>query len=128
MEEYPYIYSDKGAILCAAFGNDENKIIVGPVRIIKNLDAVINEIDGTRYFTRKMARPIAFCDIKVFGAGISIMFQSFSGMTITPEEIWKKNGVEGIANDEIKDHIQKVFFRRQETELPHNPYDQEKES
>ena len=54
------------------------------------------------------------------------LYHCISGKELTIDELWQKNGLTGIRIGEARESVQKVIFHRQEAELPHNPYDQEK--
>lgn len=70
--------------------------------------------------------PAAFCEQNVFCAGLLALCHSITGQEWTAEEIWRKSGLAKKEIREARVSVQQVIFQRQETELPHNPYDQEK--
>ena len=72
------------------------------------------------------AGPAAPGEKNEFAAGVLALWHSMTGQELMVEELWQQNGAAGAEIREARANVQEVIFQRQETELPHNPYEQER--
>lgn len=126
VKEYPDIYCEYNSVLYASMLFESKKLVIGPVSIIKPTRELEKFMTDTHLVSNRVHHQTAFCDMKVFGAGVLALYHCISGKELTIDELWQKNGLTGIRIGEARESVQKVIFHRQEAELPHNPYDQEK--
>lgn len=61
-----------------------------------------------------------------FAAGVLALWHSMTGQELMTEELWQQKEPAGAESREARANVQEVIFQRQETELPHNPYEQER--
>ena len=124
--EYPDIYCEYNSVLYATMILKAKKLVIGPVSIVKPTRELEKFMADTHFVSEQVHHQIAFCEMKVFGAGLLALYHCISGKELTFDQLWRKNGLNGIEVREARGSVQKVIFQRQETYLPHNPYDQEK--
>lgn len=138
IKEYPEVLSENDTILYAVISlkndvknKDENKekyirkIVIGPVCTEKHVR------DFELYLVRKhhikdaAGFRLSFCELKVFGSGILMLYHLVTGKELALNDLWQKNGIQETDIIEVKEQVSSTIFERQEQELPHNPYDQE---
>ena len=138
IKEYPEVLSENDTILYAVISlkndvknKDENKekyirkIVIGPVCTEKHVR------DSELYLVRKhhikdaAGFRLSFCELKVFGSGILMLYHLITGKELALNDLWQKNGIQETDIIEVKEQVSSTIFERQEQELPHNPYDQE---
>ena len=138
IKEYPEVLSENDTILYAvislkndAKNKDEDKvqhirkIVIGPVCTEKHVR------DSELYLVRKhhikdaAGFRLSFCELKVFGSGILMLYHLVTGKELALNDLWQKNGIQETDIIEVKEQVSSTIFERQEQELPHNPYDQE---
>lgn len=138
IKEYPEILSENDTILYAVISLKNNaknkdgakeqhirKIVIGPVCTEKHVR------DSELYLVRKhhikdaAGFRLSFCELKVFGSGILMLYHLTIGKELALNDLWQKNGIQETDIIEVKEQVSSTIFERQEQELPHNPYDQE---
>lgn len=124
-KEYPVIYCEFDSVVYAVMDMENLKLIIGPVSILKparELDAFMVKAHSV---SSKAGHQTAYCEIKVFSAGILAIYHYLTGRELSFDELWEKNNLHGPKIGEARESVQKVIFSHQEREMPHNPYDQE---
>lgn len=126
MKDCPAVYCEYHSVLYAAMPLNDRKLVLGPVSIIKTAKGLEKFMADTHGTDETVFNQIAFCEMEVFGAGVLTLFHCITGKERTLEELWNMNGLSGLDIREARSHIQEVIFGRQETGMPHNPYDRER--
>lgn len=137
IKEYPELWSENDTILYAVISletTDKNgdedkkhtrKIVIGPVCTEKHVR------DSELYLVRQhhikdaTGFCLSFCELKVFGTGVLMLYHMMTGKELSLNDLWQKNGIQETDLREVKERVSSTIFERQEQELPHNPYDQE---
>ena len=130
---YPDLFYEKNSILYAILSlnrgtfssSQTGKLILGPVSTEKNtipLDHYLIKEHGVR---GDVGFRLPFCELKVFGSGILMLYHWLSGCEISLNELWQKNEIEASDILQTQETVSQIIFQRQEREVPHNPYDQE---
>ena len=78
------------------------------------------------YEKRLVMGPAALGEKNEFAAGVLALWHSMIGQELMTEELWQQKEPAGAEIREARANVQEVIFQRQETELPHNPYEQER--
>ena len=121
-KDYPDLFYEKDTILYAVVSLENAKIVAGPVSTEKHIK------DSEHYLMQHhhiSGLRLSFCELKVFGSGILMLYHMITGKELTINDLWQKNGIRETDIIEVKGQISSVIFEHQEQELPHNPYDQE---
>lgn len=104
---------------------NKEKIVIGPVTSLPqnfNLSRYMvekhNLIDGENY-------KLPYCEMKLFGRGLLIIYHYFTGKEVFLNELLEKNGIDEEIISSTDEEITNVIFTHQELEIPHNPYELE---
>lgn len=136
IKEYPELWSENDTILYAVISletSDKNKdeekyirkIVIGPVCTEKRVRDSELYLVKQHHIKDTMGFRLSFCELKVFGSGILMLYYMITGKELTLNDLWQKNGIQETDIIEAKERVSSTIFERQEQELPHNPYDQE---
>lgn len=125
-KEYPDIYCENHSILYAVIPIGQEKLIIGPVSITRPSAERDAFMVKTHRISGAAMHIIPYCEPKTFCSGILALYHVFTGRELSSEELWEKNGLQGMTREEARSNVQKVIFSRQENRMPHNPYDQER--
>lgn len=132
MRDYPEIFCENDTIFYAVISlNDRfsnsvgRKIIVGPVSVEKRTKASEHYLMEHHRISETTGFRLSFCELKVFGSGVLMLYHMITGKEMTLNDLWQKNGIQETDIIEVKGQVSSTIFERQEQELPHNPYDQE---
>lgn len=101
------------------------KIVVGPVSTEKHTKDSEHYLMQHHHISNETGFRLSFCELKVFGSGILMLYHMITGKELTINDLWQKNGIRETDIIEVKGQISSVIFEHQEQDLPHNPYDQE---
>lgn len=126
MEDCPAVYCEYHSVLYGVMSLNDRKLVLGPICIIKPAGGLEKFMADTHGTDKAVHRQTAFCEKDVFGAGVLVLFHCITGKERTLEELWQRNGLSGLDIGEARSHVQEVIFGRQETGMPHNPYDRER--
>ncbi|OKZ76499.1 MAG: hypothetical protein BHV87_02940 [Clostridiales bacterium 36_14] len=124
-KDYPEMLYEKNSILYAIIPFESGKIVVGPISTEKQTRDLNKYMIQTHKISEEAGFRLSFCELKVFGAGVLMLYHWISGNELTLSELWKRNEIEELDIAEVKGTVSQVIFQHQERELPHNPYDQE---
>ena len=124
-KDYPEMLYEKNSILYAIIPFESGKIVVGPISTEKQTRDLNKYMIQTHKISEEAGFRLSFCELKVFGAGVLMLYHWISGNELTLSELWKRNEIEELDIAEVKGIVSQVIFQHQERELPHNPYDQE---
>lgn len=124
-KDFPDMLYEKDSILYAIIPLERGKIVVGPISTEKQTADLNKYMIQTHEISEEAGFKLSFCELKVFGAGVLMLYHWISGSELSLSELWKKNEIEELDIAEIKGSVSEVIFQHQERELPHNPYDQE---
>lgn len=125
-KEYPDIYCENHSILYAVIPTGQEKLIIGPVSITGPSGEQDEFMVRTHCVSRAAGHILPYCEPKMFCAAILALYHVFTGRELSSDELWEKNGLQGMTREEARSNVQKVIFSRQENRMPHNPYDQER--
>lgn len=132
MRDYPEIFCENDTIFYAVISlNDRfsnsvsRKIIAGPVSVEKRTKASEHYLMEHHRISDTTGFRLSFCELKVFGSGILMLYHMLTRKELTLNDLWQKNGIQETDIIEVKEQVSSTIFERQEQELPHNPYDQE---
>ena len=101
------------------------KIVVGPVSTEKHTKDSEYYLMRHHHISDETGFRLSFCELKVFGSGILMLYHMITGKELTINDLWQKNGIRETDIIEVKGQIFSAIFEHQEQDLPHNPYDQE---
>lgn len=124
-KKFPEIIMELEYLIYALLFWKNERILVGPVSIRKNLEKIETIFCREHGGIDKGAYNIGYCDLKVFGSAVLLGYNSLTGEKITLEELWSKNGVLESELENVNREVSGIIFERQEYDSPHNPYDQE---
>ena len=124
-KDYPDLFYEKDTILYAVVSLENAKIVVGPVSTEKYTKDSEHYLMQHHHISDETGFRLSFCELKVFGSGILMLYHMITGKELTINDLWQKNGIRETDIIEVKGQISSVIFEHQEQELPHNPYDQE---
>ncbi len=125
-KDYPDIYCEKQAVLYAVIPLEQEKVIMGPVNVAGSSNELDDFMIRTHFVRGTAAHMVPCCELKLFGAGVLALYHVFTEREMTAEDLWEKNGLQGMTQKEARSSVQKIIFSRQENGIPHNPYDQER--
>ena len=130
IRDYPEIFCENDTIFYAVISlNDRfsnsvgRKIIVGPVSVEKRTKASEHYLMEHHRISETTGFRLSFCELKVFGSGVLMLYHMITGKEMTLNDLWQKNGIQETDIIEVKGQVSSTIFERQEQELPHNPYD-----
>lgn len=123
--DYPDIFHEQDSILYALISLDTGTLIAGPVSIELPTREMNDFIARTHHIGKKQKYRLPYCEMKVFGSGILMLYHLLSDKEMSLPELWKHNEID--PDDIVAAHtsILNVMFDRHEQAMPHNPYDQE---
>ena len=124
-KDYPDLFYEKDTILYAVVSLENAKIVAGPVSTEKHTKDSEHYLMQHHHISDETGFRLSFCELKVFGSGILMLYHMITGKELTINDLWQKNGIRKTDIIEVKGQISSVIFEHQEQELPHNPYDQE---
>lgn len=132
-KEYPDLLCEKNSILYAILSLEKEnapfmgleKLILGPISTEKNTRELEQYIIKEHHVRDDIGFRLPFCELKVFGAGILMLYHLISGGEMSLNELWQKNEIDVSDISKTQEKVSQVIFQRQEREVPHNPYDQE---
>lgn len=124
-KDYPDIFTEKQNIFYALLQMDNGRIIIGPISIEKQRTDLNRYMIETHHISEKTGFQLSFCELKVFGAGVLMLYHFITGNELSLNELWQKNEIKSSDVAEIKESVSNVIFEHQENVQPHNPYDQE---
>lgn len=124
-KDYPEMLYEKNSILYAIIPFESGKLVVGPISTEKQTRDLNKYMIQTHKISEEIGFKLSFCELKVFGAGVLMLYHWISGNELSLSELWKRNEIEEVDIAEVQGSISQVIFQHQEWELPHNPYDQE---
>ena len=124
-KDYPDLFYEKDTILYAVVSLENAKIVAGPVSTKKHTKDSEHYLMQHHHISDETGFRLSFCELKVFGSGILMLYHMITGKELTINDLWQKNGIRETDIIEVKGQISSVIFEHQEQELPHNPYDQE---
>lgn len=128
-EEYPYIYQDFYPVYFITMRKEDHLYVIGPV----NCDYTVNKTERNhtigQYFSRKhhlqeVNRKISFCDIQTFAREGLLLFNVLHDKDMTLSQLLTYNYNTDLESV-VKKELNQIYFRYQESEKLHNPYDQE---
>lgn len=125
-KEYPDIIHEKECIFYAALGMGDEKLLIGPVCIVRPTSELNNYIVQKHHLDKNIGFKLTYCDMKKFGSGVLLVYDFLTEREMSLEELWEKNEVKEIDLMNVSASVTDVIFQRQESGIPHNPYDQEK--
>lgn len=97
--------------------------LIGPVRCASKLRLNIHMENAA--ITDSDLQSVFCCEFSHFCSTLLLMCNLFRKEIITQDDLVYKNCVEQITNSEVMKAYSALFFQRQESQEPHNPYDQE---
>ncbi len=123
--DYPDIFHEQDSILYALISLETGTLIAGPVSIELPTKEMNDYIVRTHHIGKKQKYRLPYCEMKLFGSGILMLYHLLSDRVMSLPELWKHNEID--PDDIIAAHtsILNVMFDRHEQAMPHNPYDQE---
>lgn len=124
-KDYPDMLYENNSILYAIIPLDDGKLVVGPISTEKQTKHLETYMIQTHQISQEAGFKLSFCELKVFGAGILMLYHWISGNELSLSELWEKNEIKKLDIAEIKETVSQIIFQHQERELPHNPFDQE---
>ena len=124
-KDYPDLFYEKDTILYAVVSLENAKIVAGPVSTEKHTKDSEHYLMQHHHISDETGFRLSFCELKVFGSGILMLYHMITGKELTINDLWQKNGIRETDIIEVKGQISSVIFEHQEQELPHNTYDQE---
>ena len=124
-KDYPDLFYEKDTIPYAVVSLENAKIVAGPVSTEKHTKDSEHYLMQHHHISDETGFRLSFCELKVFGSGILMLYHMITGKELTINDLWQKNGIRETDIIEVKGQISSVIFEHQEQELPHNPYDQE---
>lgn len=124
-KDYPDLFYEKDTILYAVVSLENTKIVADPVSTEKHTKDSEHYLMQHHHISDETGFRLSFCELKVFGSGILMLYHMITGKELTINDLWQKNGIRETDIIEVKGQISSVIFEHQEQELPHNPYDQE---
>ena len=124
-KDYPDLFYEKDTILYAVVSLENAKIVAGPVSTEKHTKDSEHYLMQHHHISNETGFRLSFCELKVFGSGILMLYHMITGKELTINDLWQKNGIRETDIIEVKGQISSVIFEHQEQDLPHNPYDQE---
>ena len=124
-KDYPDLFYEKDTILYAVVSLENEKIVAGPVSTEKHTKDSEHYLMQHHHISDETGFRLSFCELKVFGSGILMLYHMITGKELMINDLWQKNGIRETDIIEVKGQISSVIFEHQEQELPHNPYDQE---
>lgn len=124
-KDYPDMIYEKNSIVYSIIPLESGKLVVGPISTEKQTRDLNKYMIQTHKISEEAGFRLSFCELKVFGAGVLMLYHWISGNELTLSELWKRNEIEELDIAEVKGMVSQVIFQHQERELPHNPYDQE---
>ena len=124
-KDYPDLFYEKDTILYAVVSLENAKIVVGPVSTEKHTKDSEHYLMQHHHISNETGFRLSFCELKVFGSGILMLYHMITGKELMLNDLWQKNGIRETDIIEVKGQISSVIFEHQEQDLPHNPYDQE---
>ena len=124
-KDYPDLFYEKDTILYAVVSLENVKIVAGPVSTEKHTKDSEHYLMQHHHISDETGFRLSFCELKVFGSGILMLYHMITRKELTINDLWQKNGIRETDIIEVKGQISSVIFEHQEQELPHNPYDQE---
>lgn len=124
-KDYPDLFYEKDTILYAVVSLENAKIVAGPVSTEEHTKDSEHYLMQHHHISDETGFRLSFCELKVFGSGILMLYHMITGKELTINDLWQKNGIRETDIIEVKGQISSVIFEHQEQELPHNPYDQE---
>ena len=124
-KDYPDLFYEKDTILYAVVSLENAKIVAGPVSTEKHIKDSEHYLMQHHHISNETGFRLSFCELKVFGSGILMLYHMITRKELTINDLWQKNGIRETDIIEVKGQISSVIFEHQEQELPHNPYDQE---
>lgn len=122
----PTLHCEFEAVLYGILPFQEKKLLIGPVSIREPVEEFAGYLADAHFVSRDRCIRIAFCDQTVFCAGLLALCHGITGQEWRTEDLWQRSGLVEKEIREARASVQRVIFQRQEKELPHNPYDQEK--
>ena len=124
-KDYPDLFYEKDTILYAVVSLENAKIVACHVSTEKHTKDSEHYLMQHHHISDETGFRLSFCELKVFGSGILMLYHMITGKELTINDLWQKNGIRETDIIEVKGQISSVIFEHQEQELPHNPYDQE---
>ena len=124
-KDYPDHFYEKDTIpLCGRFIRKMQKLwqVLSALKAYKDSEHYLMQ---HHHISDETGFRLSFCELKVFGSGILMLYHMITGKELTINDLWQKNGIRETDIIEVKGQISSVIFEHQEQELPHNPYDQE---
>ena len=124
-KEIPEIIMESKYVIYAILYCGNERILIGPVSIQKNLEEVVFSFSRQHGIKSEDNYNLGYCELKVFGSAVLLGYHILSGNLITLEELWNANGNLNSDLENVNREVSKIIFERQEYDTPHNPYDQE---
>ena len=125
-KDYPDIIHEKECIFYAVLSLGDEKLLIGPVCITKPTNELNSYIVQKHHLDEHIGFKLAYCDMKKFGSGVLLVNNFLTGKEMSLDELWESNEIEEKDILGISASVSDVIFQRQESGIPHNPYDQEK--
>lgn len=125
-KDYPEIIHEKECIFYAVLSLGDEKLLIGPVCITKPTDELNSYIVQKHHLDKRIGFKLAHCDMKKFGSGVLLINNFLTGREMSLNELWESNEIKEKDIFDISASVSDVIFQRQESGIPHNPYEQEK--
>ncbi len=122
----PTLYCEFEAVLYGILPFQGKRLLIGPVSIKEPVEEFAGCLADAHRVSREGCIRIAFCDKHVFCAGLLALCHGITGQEWTAKDLWPRSDLVENEIRETRASVQQVIFQRQEKEIPHNPYDQEK--
>lgn len=124
-KNYPDIFHEKNCIFYAVFSMEQGKLVVGPVCAERPNQELTDYMVKTHHISENAGFRLTYCEIKIFGSSVLMLYHLLTGEEMSLHELWSKNELNYLDIEEAMASVSQVIFQRQEYEIPHNPYEQE---
>lgn len=120
----PELFCEKGAVYYGAFPLPEGgKLLLGPIRVTQGMPELAESV-AHQHGISSVGYKLPYCDLRTFANGLLLLFHVFTGKRFAYHDLFEEGGPEqGSALSGTS--ISRRVFHHQETEVPHNPYEQE---
>ena len=92
-KDYPDLFYEKDTILYAVVSLENAKIVAGPVSTEKHTKDSEHYLMQHHHISDETGFRLSFCELKVFGSGILMLYHMITGKELTINDLWQKNGI-----------------------------------
>lgn len=133
-KDYPDLFYEKDTILYAVISlesgeiqnetNNESKsgsrldekkyfakIVVGPVSTEKHTKDSEHYLMQHHHISNETGFRLSFCELKVFGSGILMLYHMITGKELMLNDLWQKNGIRETDIIEVKGQISRACLK-----------------